>query len=496
MGSIVHHLLEEHHSIARSVNSIDHIGGDAKSVPITRPQNSGTLFAYTISMARITFSTMYDTTMRYLQRNGSQLNKLDERIASEQMINRPSDDAVGFTNAMKYRNIINSLGQQQINMNDGEIYMTILETSHQNMNNVYTRSRELAVQAASDTQNHDTRLFINMEIRQNLEQLVAVAQTKHKDGYIFSGKWTNQPPYEIKRGLVDFYTPQPNNTNNQNANELANNLPSLNTGYTGLPNETVFDPDQSITFQLYDNNYMDNNIRPHPDNPMAQRIIPGSFQLEGLVEKPYKNTDLPEDHPDYDKPDYEVNYVTGEITLLSDRAKARFYDVDGGGTVTVKPTDELPKMEFEYIYRNSIDMSGEIYREIDSGITIKINSNPDDMFGKGGASDTDSFKEIIALMQGLWYNDQPQINKSIETIDTARKRNLAEQDITGSRLNRVALSFDRNKELNIANHDAQARIEGVDLAETLSQFALSEAIYNASLQAAARLMQKSLMDYL
>jgi flagellin-like hook-associated protein FlgL len=454
-------------------------------------------------MARITFSTMYDTTMRYLQRNGSQLNKLEERIASEQMINRPSDDAVGFTNTMKYRNIINSLGQQQINMNDGEVYMTVLETSHQNMNNIYTRCRELAVQAATDTQNHDTRLFINMEVRQNLEQLVAVAQTKHKDGYIFSGKWTNQPPYEIKSGAVTFGIPQSNGfTINRNNDSLNGAIPpTVNPNYvpgSSDPDEyTRFDPNQPVTFRLFDNNYVDNNLidssnNRTPNNPEAQRIIPGTFQLNGLIEKPYKNTDLPEDHPDYDKPDYEVDYVNGTITLLSDRAKALFYEDDG----TVKADGDLPTMTFDYIYRNSIDMSGEIYREIDSGITLKVNSNPDDLFGKGGTSDTDSFKEIIALMQGLWYNDQPEINKGIETVDNARKRNLAEQAITGSRINRVELTKDRNEELNIANHDAKTRIEGVDLAETLSQFALSEALYNASLQAAARLMQKSLLDYL
>jgi flagellar hook-associated protein 3 len=427
------------------------------------------------------------------------------------MINRPSDDAVGFTNTMKYRNIINSLGQQQINMNDGEIYMTVLETSYQNMNNVYTRCRELAVQAANDTQNHQNRLFINMEIRQNLEQLVSVSQTKHKDGYIFSGKWTNQPPYEIKSGSVHFQANKnisidnPGNailnTNNQNLNSLSNsitdpqNQPIINSNYDPItnPDAPIFNPDQGITFQLYDNNYMDNNIKPQPDNPMAQRIIPGSFQLNGLYEKGHVPESL---GPDYE-PDYEIDYVNGTITLLSENAKSLFFDVDTIATppeVTVAANP--PTMTFDYIYRNSIDMSGEIYREIDSGITMKINSNPDDLFGKAGASDTDSFKEIITLMQGLWYNDQPGINKGIDTVDTARKRNLEEQSINGSRLNRVELTRDRNEDLNISHHDAKTRIEGVDLAEALTQFAMQEAIYNASLQVAARLMQKSLVDYL
>jgi len=420
-------------------------------------------------MARVTFTTMYDTTMRNLQRNAGRLNKLDEQIASEQRINRPSDNPIGFTNALNYRNILNSLRQQQSNMNDGETYMTVLENSFGSMNNVFERCHELAVRSANDTMGHQERLFVNMEVREGLEQLVALSQTKHKDNYIFSGKWTNQPPYEIKNASADYRMAPPG---------VSVNPPAL------LPDDPrPFENTAPVTIQLFDGAYLDPNIKPHPDNPMVQRIIPGSAEIPGWNEKSHCPTGT--------EPDYEIDYVNGTITLLSERAKEAFYDPDTGDLV-----GSGPNMKFEYIYRNSIDMSGEIYREIDTGITMKINSNPDDLFGKDGLGQTDSFKEIISLMQGLWYNDQEQIGKSIDYVDTARKRTLAEQAIEGSRLNRLGITFDRNSELEITNEDARSKIEGVDLADALSEFALADAIYNASLQAAARLMQQSLLNYL
>jgi len=456
-------------------------------------------------MARITFTTMYDTTMRYLQRNAGKLNKLEEQIASESKINRPSDNPVGFTNAMKYRNILNSLAQQRDNMNDGDVYMTILETSHQSMNELFGRCRELAVQGANDPLDHQARLFINMEVRQELEQLVSIAQTQHKDGYIFSGKWTDQPPYEIKKGEANFL-PQPTYPTIAKANPNHNSnttLPVINTSYDPTdPTATMFETG-SITLTLFDNNFYDNNLSatesPNFGYPNAQRIIPGSIEgLNGLAEKPNKNTDLDPTHPDYDKPDYEIDYVNGTITLLSDKAKAAFYEENpsspGNSRLRV-PEDQIPNITFDYIYRNSIDMSGEIYRELDTDITMKVNSNPDNLFGKGGLGQTDSFKEIIALMQGLWYNDQPQINKGIDHIDAARERNLSEQAVTASRLNRVEMTRSRNEETTINDTKAQSMIEDVDLAEAYTQLSMSLAIYEASLQAAARIMQKSLMDY-
>jgi flagellar hook-associated protein 3 FlgL len=420
--------------------------------------------------------------MRNLQQNAGKLNKLEEQIASEKLINRPSDNPVGFTNSLKYKNILNSFGQQQTNMNDGEIFMTVLENTHNSMNKVFGRCHDLAVQSANDTENHDQRLFTNLEIRQLLEQLVADSQTKHKDGYIFTGKWTNQPPYEIKSGTarIDVYIPE---------NKYP---PPPSIPFNTNPLSTdIFDANP-VTIQIFDSEYIDPNLKPPDNNPLVQRIIPGSVSgLAGLQEKAHLDPSDPTAIADY-----EINYEEGTITLLSDKAKMAFYDSTTFPDGDLKPPAQLPEMKFEYIYRNSIDMTGEIYREIDTGITMKINSNPAGLFGEGKQGQTDSFKEIISLMQGLWYNDQPEISKSIDRLDDARKRNLAEQAVEGARLNRLEIVFDRNEDLTITNTKAVSQIEDVDVAEALSKFTLAEAVYSASLYATSRLMQQSLMNYL
>ena len=441
----------------------------------------GTIFAPNLSMARITFTTMYDTTMRNLQHNAVKLNTQEEQIASQKMINRPSDNPIGFTNGLKYTNILSALGQQQLTMNDGQVYMTVLENTHNSMNKSLSRCQELAVQASNDTVNHEQRMFTNLEVRQLLEQVVANAQTKHKDGYIFSGKWTNQAPYEIRKAEANFdgfkYSP----------------ISPPSTAALSATPDHIFDPDEKIVIQLFEKGWIDPNIplsAGGPNEPLVQRIIPGSVTgLTGLQEKSHV---IPPDDPSVIA-DYEIDYINGKITLLSDAAKSRFYDT---GTGDLGPIDQRPPMQFEYVYRNSIDMSGEIYREIDTGITMKINSNPDNLFGKSGESDTDTFKEIISLMQGLWYNEQNQISSSIDKIDVARKRNLAEQAVEGSRLNRIDLTFDRNEDLTVTNTKGRSDIEDVEFAEALSKFSLAEAVYSASLYATSRLMQQSLMNFL
>ena len=424
-------------------------------------------------MARITFSTMYNTTMRHLQLNAAKMDKLAEQAISEQKINRPSDNPIGFTNVLRYGNVLNSLGQQRVNMDDGGIYMSVLEATHDKMNKLFQNSKDLAIQGANDPVNHSQRLIINMDVRQNLELLVSLAQTKHKEGFIFSGKWTNQPPYEIKNGEAVYYEHKEQ------------------TATPPFSDDPPFDYGDAITIRLLDGNYNDPNIPVDSDpdyinHPVVQRIIPGSVSgLEGLKEKPSFSED---GVPDYD---YEIDYVNGTITLLSGDAKRAFYDETTGD-----PRTDPPNMSFEYIYRNSIDMSGEIYREIDTGITMKINTNPDDLFGKAALTDTDSFKEIIALMQGLWYNDQAQIANGIDTVEAARERNLKEQAVEGSRLSRLDIVFDRNLGLEETNTKAYSDVMDVELEEVINQFNMAKMVYDLSLYTSANVLNRSLMDYL
>jgi len=454
-------------------------------------------------MPRITFTTMYDTSIRNLQRNAVTLSKLEEQLMNEKRINRPSDNPIGFTNALRYTNTLSALGQQQLTMNDGQVYMTVLENTHNSMNKVFGRCQDLAVQASNDTVNHEQRLFTNLEVRQLLEQLVADSQTKHKDGYIFNGKWTNYPPYEI-RSSETIYDPS------HRPSQLPYEFPTSPVDFTTLTDYTVSYSSAQPTalatpigpIKLWDASFEDPNSVPIPnDYPRAQRIIPGT--VTGLPAGWLEKSHLEPPNDPTVVPDYEIDYVNGTLTLLSDRARAAFYNpADPNGTpptteATLKNPDEMPSMKFDYVYRNPLaDMNGAINREIDTNIVMKINANPNEAFGKGGENDTDAFKEIISLMQGLWYNDQPQIAKSIDTIDVGRKRNLAAQAVEGARLNRLEITFDRNEDMTITNTKGRSEIEDVNIADALTQFSLAEAVYSASLYATSRLMQQSLMNFL
>jgi flagellar hook-associated protein 3 FlgL len=411
-------------------------------------------------MARITFNTMYSTVMRNFQKNQAHLNTLQEQASTGKRINRPSDDPIGFSQAMGYRNQLAAIAQRKTNMDDGKLYLTALDRTHDKFTTIYQRSSELAVQASNDTYNYQQRLDTHAEIRQELEEMVSLANSKVGEDYIFSGTFTKEKPYELKNGNALFDT----------------------TALTTLPPSGVYSP---VTISLFDNSSQDKNVGPGAVNtekqPLVARIVPGSLVIPGLQEK------LP--GVDEADADYEVDYVNGTITALNENAAVAIAGMNGTST-TMGSGD----ITFQYVYRNSNDLSGDITREVDTGVTMKINTNPDDLFGKDDGQD--SFSAMIGLLEGLWENKTNMIGEGIDNLDTASARNLSQQAVEGARYNRMDLVYGRNAELKVDITDAQSKVESVDVADALSEFALADAVYTSSLQAASKLLTTNLMNYI
>ena len=99
------------------------------------------------------------------------LTKSTEKLSSGYRINRASDDAAGLAISEKMRGQIRGLNQASRNAEDGISLIQTAEGALQESQNIIQRMRELAVQAASDTNTDDDREQIQQEIN-NLTQEV------------------------------------------------------------------------------------------------------------------------------------------------------------------------------------------------------------------------------------------------------------------------------------------------------------------------------------
>jgi len=114
---------------------------------------------------------------RNLGITATNLSKSTEKLSSGYKINRAGDNAAGLAISEKMRGQIRGLDQASSNAEDGISMIQTAEGALTETHSILQRMRELAVQAASDTNTDDDRTQIQNEIDQLTEEVDRIANT-------------------------------------------------------------------------------------------------------------------------------------------------------------------------------------------------------------------------------------------------------------------------------------------------------------------------------
>ena len=111
-----------------------------------------------------------------LTTTNNNLQKSMERLSSGFRINHAADDAAGLAISEKMQAQIGGLNQAVRNANDGASMIQTAEGALDQVQNMMVRMRNLAVQAASDTNGPQERADINVEIQQLKSDIDNISQ--------------------------------------------------------------------------------------------------------------------------------------------------------------------------------------------------------------------------------------------------------------------------------------------------------------------------------
>jgi flagellin-like hook-associated protein FlgL len=144
--------------------------------------------------------------------------------------------------------------------------------------------------------------------------------------------------------------------------------------------------------------------------------------------------------------------------------------------------------------RNDTDKA-DINFEITTGIKLPVNITGDEPFGK--SSDKDNvFGVLNELANALDQGDSSKVSDLIGKFDSRLNKFLEVRSVVGARSNRVDLSLERTKDININLQELQSKTEDVDMAELITNMKTNENIYNASLSVGSKIITPSLVDFL
>lgn len=129
---------------------------------------------------------------RNLYLNDTSLTKSMEKLSSGYRINRAGDDAAGLAISEKMRAQISGLNMAIKNAQDG---ISLIQTAEGALNEqqvIIRRIRDLAVQAANDTNTNDDRANLQDEVTQLLKELDRIATTTQFNGMtLLSGAYAS-----------------------------------------------------------------------------------------------------------------------------------------------------------------------------------------------------------------------------------------------------------------------------------------------------------------
>jgi flagellin len=116
-------------------------------------------------------------TYRQLSVNTSSGSKSLEKLSSGLRINRAGDDAAGLAISEKMRGQIRGLDQASRNAQDGISLIQTAEGALNETHSILQRMRELAVQAATDTNTAEDRKKIQAEVDQLAKEITRISNT-------------------------------------------------------------------------------------------------------------------------------------------------------------------------------------------------------------------------------------------------------------------------------------------------------------------------------
>ena len=161
---------------------------------------------------RVTMNTMYSQINMDLSRLTERLAGLTDKISSGKQYQVPSDAPVKLTHALGLRDSVADTEQYKRDISYGTGWVAATENVMTHVTDRLTRAKELAIEAANDTQNAGTRKAIAQEIKAILEETVSLGNTRLGDRYIMAGTRTtgyssqgDPAPFEIDSDLNVSY---------------------------------------------------------------------------------------------------------------------------------------------------------------------------------------------------------------------------------------------------------------------------------------------------
>lgn len=396
---------------------------------------------------RISSNQLFQQGLSAMLERQSALSRAQLEISSGQKMLSAADDPVGAVRAAGLDAAI-ARGEQFIeNASFARTRLSAEENAVDSAVNVMQRLRDLTLQANNATQSNESRAAIGREVREQLDNLLQIANTATGDGnYLFAGFQENVKPFSFSNGTLSYH-----GDDGRREIQLG-------------PSRSVADAD--------------------PGSHVFAGIKKGNGDFEALAGNGNTgsaviSTGSVTDYGVWDEREYQIVFASPTDYEIQD------------DTATVIATGT-------YSEGDSIGFAG-------INVTLSGPAETGDSFTVRPSERTDVMSIVEQLAREL---ETPRSNP-VERAAQTNGLNVALSDISraldhlveiqtgiGTRLNVVDQEVELNENVNLQLQQSLSGIRDVDMVEAASRLSQNLTGLQAAQQAFARVQQLSLFDYL
>jgi flagellar hook-associated protein 3 FlgL len=181
----------------------------------------------------------------------------------------------------------------------------------------------------------------------------------------------------------------------------------------------------------------------------------------------------------------EVRQLRDQLIQLANTKQGDRY-MFGGRKTDVPPYDPLnPSEAFQ-------GDDGDFSVIVGDGVTMNIAASGKQAFG----TDADPVVVLSALIDGLEANDPVAISDQLDPLDQSLIQISNARADVGARLNRLDSTQSHWDTFKINIQQMLSDTEDLDFTQAVSDLAAQQTAYQASLSTSAKVIQRSLLDYL
>jgi len=404
---------------------------------------------------RISENMKFNTIVDNMFKSQDSYNKLAEKIASLKEINRPSDDPIGMSRVLGFRKSRASVEQYIRNIDGCESWLTITESKLSAAGDLLLKAREVAIAQSTATASAETRSSEAGTVQQLIDEMLALANSKYDDRYLFSGAKSEEAPFSSSvRSAAEIGTAAAAEGNTFDGGVTSGG------DYTGSVNKTY-----------------------------VVKIVTGG----SLVNATYKVSDDGGKTWSGDPPFDDLD--TGIITL-GDAIDLTFTD-DGANHLTTDDIFYVQAFAADAGHCSYYNGNGEeLSVNIGEGTPFAYSISGEAAFTDKGKGSIEIFGILNELKTALEDNDPDGIASCLDDLKAASDQISKNISRCGARMNRLEIAENNLADLDMDLTRLTSDVEDADLSEIITKLAMKEVALEASYSVASRIGNLTILDFL